>query len=90
MDGTWPERIRDEMQPLTSIVLYRTSTAWRYAVYAGGVMDGRLYDVPADASEAVAQRALVRLVEEGYGKHILVDWKLTTPGWWATEASFAG
>lgn len=88
--GNWPERIRDEMQPLTSLVLYRTPSGWRYAIYAGGVMDGRLDDVPTDAPEAVAQRALVRFVEEGYGEPIQVQWRPTDPDWWVTDASFAG
>ena len=89
MEGIWPEGIRDEMQPLSSLVLYRTPSGWRYAVYAGGVTDGRLGDVASDAPEAEAQRALVRLVEEGYGRPIRVEWKVTNTDWWVTDATFA-
>lgn len=77
------------MLPLSSLVLYRTPTGWRYAIYAGGVMDGRLDEVPADAAETDAQGALVALVEAGYGRRIQVDWQMTDPDWWVTEASFA-
>lgn len=89
MEGNWPQRIREEMQPLSALVLYRTPTGWRYAIYAGGVMDGRLDDVPVEAPETDAQRALVRLVEEGYGRPIQVDWRVTDADWWTTDAAFA-
>lgn len=90
MSGSWPERVRDGMQPLTSLVLYRTPSGWRYAVHAGEVMDGRLDDVPTDAPEAVAQRALVRFVEEGSGRPVQVQWRRAQPDWWVSDASYAG
>jgi hypothetical protein len=86
---TWPELIRKEMQPLSKLVLYRTPTRWRYAVYAGGVMDGFLADIAVDATEAQAQAALVRLVTQGFGRPIMAEWTPTQTDWWEAEATFA-
>jgi hypothetical protein len=85
----WAESIREEMQPLSFLVLYRTTECWRFAVYAGGVMDGRLQQVPVEASEQVAQRALFDLVEGGYGRPIRAEWRRTDPDWWTAKAWFA-
>ena len=90
MTGNWPERARDEVQPLTSLVVYRTPRGWRYAIYAGEVMHGCLDDVPTDEPEAVAQHAFVRFVEEGSGWPIRVQWKRAGPDSWVADASFAG
>jgi len=89
MGAVWPANIRDEMQSLRAMVLYRTPVAWRYAIYAGGVMDGRLSSVPVDAPEIRAQAALVRMVEDGYGRPIRARWRATDSGCWVADASFA-
>ncbi len=64
-DQLWPESVRGPMAQLSSLVLYRTPTGWRYAIYADSVMDGRLTEIEPDEVEAVAQEALIRFIEAG-------------------------
>ena len=77
------------MHDLSALVLYRTPRGWRYAIYAGGVMDGVLLNVSFSASDEEAQDALLEFIQNGTGRLIDVKWRQPKPDWWEASARFA-
>jgi hypothetical protein len=79
------------------LVLYRTTTRWRFAIYTtGGVADGSL-DTPLTASTEQAQRDLAQHAEElidfaqrteGSAREPLaITWQASKPDWWTGEVA---
>lgn len=86
MTDRWPESIRVDMEALSALVLYRTPDGWRYAIYANGIMDGRLPELPPTVDEVEAQGALIALIEAGTGKRVDSSWTSEKEGWWTADA----
>lgn len=66
-------------------VLYSTPGGWRFAIYTTtGVMDGRLSELPADATPNEAKLRFREKVREEQGRSVEIDWiqDPERPEWW--------
>jgi hypothetical protein len=76
------------------LVLYRTTTRWRYAIYTtGGVGDGYL-DTPLTASAEQVQRDLAQELidfalgaEESAREPLAITWHPSKPDGWTGEVA---
>ena len=67
------------------LVLYRTTTRWRFAIYTtGGVADGSLDTSLATPAEQ-AQRDLSLRAEGIAGEPLVITWQASKPDWWTGE-----
>jgi hypothetical protein len=80
---TW-DRKKPWTAPAHALVLYLTENGWRYAVFGeGGILDGRMSDIPGESVEQ-AQDELLRRVEELTSRRYSASWTSEKPGWWET------
>lgn len=65
----------------------RPGEGWRYAIYTEprAVMDGRLLDLPAEASATEAQTRMQRQLGGFFGGTYRLQWREDKPGWWTGD-----
>ncbi|MFF7436651.1 hypothetical protein [Streptomyces sp. NPDC008122] len=75
---------RDGFGTPKSFVLYRTSDAWRYAMYfSGAIVNGYLAQPSSGNEPGKAQTAAHGKAEELAGRPLTISWEASgEPGWW--------
>jgi hypothetical protein len=79
------DRAKPWTAPARSLVLYRASDRWRFAIYnMAGIIDGAL-DLSPEVDPSVAQMELLSRVETDSGVAYETTWQQGQDGWWTAD-----